>query len=265
MNKKSLKNLLSKFCPVRYKNGILILNYHSINPNHKYSTKPEDFDKQMKYLSDNFNVIRLNEVYNKNSGFYIVITLDDGFVDNYDYAFPVLKKYNLPATIFLVSDFIFNGLDITKDWRPYRGLRPLNEKMIKEMSKGGLIDFGLHGKNHNDVSSKSAEIFKKELIEARDEIEKYSGEKVDSYAFPFGQKSQRGTFDLKFFNELGLLYICTTDWGLNKFSGNPGFLKRIRIDGEDTMHEFKEKIRGSWGFVSFFQYIKNIKWNLKKY
>lgn len=265
MNKKSLKNLLSIFCPMRYREGILILNYHSINPGHEYSTKPEDFEAQMRYLSYNFNVIKLSEIYNKNSGFYVVITFDDGFADNYDYAFSILKKYKLPATIFLVSDFVFEGVDITRDWIPYRGLKSLNKEMIKDMSGSELIDFGLHGKNHDDVSTKIVELFKRELIEAKGIIEKHSGKKVVSYAFPFGQKLQRGIFDLKFFNEIGLLYICTTDWGVNKFSNNYKFLKRIRIDSGDTISEFKEKIKGSWDFVSFFQYLKNIKCGVKKY
>ncbi len=265
MNKKLLKNLLSKFCLTRYKDGVLILNYHSINPNHQYSTAPKDFDEQMSYLSNNFNVVRLGEINNKSDKLRVVITFDDGFADNYDYAFPILKKYNLPATIFLISDFVFDNLDITKDWIPYNGLRPLTKNQIKEMNDSGLIDFGVHGKNHEPVSSLLENDFREGLIESINKIENCCGKTVDSYAFPFGQKSHRGAFDLKFFNSIGLSYVCTTDWGINRENYSSKFLKRIRIDSEDTLQDFKEKIKGSWDFVSFFQYIKNIKWNLKKY
>jgi hypothetical protein len=50
MIKKIIKNLITFVWPKGYKNGVLILNYHSIDPSGKYSTKPEDFDQQMKYL-----------------------------------------------------------------------------------------------------------------------------------------------------------------------------------------------------------------------
>lgn len=263
--KRKIKKILSKACPTRYRQGFLILNYHSINPNHKYSTTPEDFDRQMKYLYENFQVIKLSEINNENKNLKIIITFDDGFFDNYEYAFPILKKYNLPATIFLVSDFIFNNIDITKNWIPYRGLRPLTQDSIREMSNSGLIDFGSHGKNHEPVSSLSKNIFKADLIESINKIQECSGKKVDNYAFPFGQLSQRGLFNVDFFNEIGLLNVCTTDWGINKNNNLSKFLKRIRIDSYDSMDDFKEKINGSWNFVSFFQFIKNLKCYLKKY
>lgn len=265
MIKKNIKKLLSKMCLTRYRQGVLILNYHSINPNHKYSTKPEDFDEQMNYLSKNFQIVRLNEINNKKHKFSIVITFDDGFCDNYEYAFPILKKYNIPATIFLVSDFVFGDLDITKGWIPYNGLKPLTIDNIKEMSGSGLIDFGSHGKNHEPVSSLSRDVFRLNLIESINKIKLYSGKKVDSYAFPFGQLSQRGFFDKNFFNDVGLLNVCTTDWGINKSNNLVGFLKRIRIDSFDSLEDFKEKIKGSWNFVVFFQFIKNLKCYLKKY
>lgn len=263
--KQEFKKILSSIWPTRYNSGVLILNYHSISPIHEYSTKPEDFDEQMNYLSHNFNVIRLGEIDNQNNKLSIVITFDDGFADNYDYAFPILKKYNLPATIFVVSDFVFNNLDITKNWIPYNGLKALSENNIKEMSDSGLIDFGSHGKNHEPVSSLSKDIFRSNLVESVSKIESCCDKKVDSYAFPFGQKSQRGFFDLNFFKEIGLLHVCTTDWGINKRNYSSNFLKRIRIDSGDTINDFKEKISGAWDFVSFFQYIKNLKWHLKKY
>ncbi len=264
MNKKILKKIISAIYPFRYSKGVLILNYHSINPNHKYSTTPYDFDCQMKYLSENYQIIKLSDIAECDT-FSLVITFDDGFADNYDYAFPILKKYNIPATIFLVSDFVFHGFDITKNWVPYKGLGSLTQENIKEMSDSGLIDFGSHGKSHEPASSLPEDIFKNNLIISVNEIERCSGKKVRSYAFPFGQRGQRGFYNSNFFKGIGLVNICSTDWGINKNVNSSGFLKRIRIDSDDTMDDFIGKIKGSWNFVAFFQYLKNLKWNLRKY
>ncbi len=70
------------------------------------------FDQQMKYLSKNYNVISLEKFVHSlkdnlplpQKG--VVITFDDGWKDNYSFAFPILKKYRLPATIFLSSGYI---------------------------------------------------------------------------------------------------------------------------------------------------------------
>lgn len=75
---------------------------------------PSSFDKQMMYLKKNYNVIGLeqaleyaNSASNKldNS---IIITLDDAYADNYEYAYPILKKHGLAATVFVPTSFIGN-------------------------------------------------------------------------------------------------------------------------------------------------------------
>lgn len=70
-----------------------------------------DFDRQMKFISRNFNVITFKELAecHKNGGLpknSLIITFDDGYRDNYTNAFPILKKYNLLAAIFLATGYI---------------------------------------------------------------------------------------------------------------------------------------------------------------
>jgi len=76
------------------------------------------FDMHLQFLQEHFKVLTLAELLERwrkrvwdRSERYCVLTFDDGWLDNYIYAYPLLKKYGLPATIFLPTDFIG-----TYDW-----------------------------------------------------------------------------------------------------------------------------------------------------
>ena len=92
------------------------------------------FDEQLLFLSQNYNVISLEQAYNvfktdnKFSRRTVVITFDDGWGDNYTNAYPILKKYKLPATIFLTTDFI----DTNQMYWFYQLAYILNDSLLSE-------------------------------------------------------------------------------------------------------------------------------------
>ncbi|UCE67748.1 MAG: polysaccharide deacetylase family protein [Candidatus Zixiibacteriota bacterium] len=105
------------------------------------------FEKQMAYLSKEYNLLSLKElaeILEKNQyppSKSIVITFDDGWRDNYLCAYPVLKKHNVPATIFLATDFIDSdnmfwfaeiGMILAKRKIPPEKLWEILEKARKE-------------------------------------------------------------------------------------------------------------------------------------
>lgn len=254
-----VKKILSIFFPPIYKSGILILNYHSVGSISKFSLNIDEFEKQIIFLKNNYEIISLDGIEkNKNyKKINIIITFDDGYEDNFLYAFPILKKYSVPATIFLVSDFIFNCREKTT-WNGYSDLSFLNKKQILEMAKD-QIKFGSHSKTHRKMSFLPNEEFKIEVVSSKNIIEKELFINIDSFAFPFGQKKDIGNFDNKIFEDSGYKKVCITKWGINKFNKIDLFnLKRIAINPEDTIFDFKNKILGKWHFVSYIQKIRNL-------
>lgn len=96
---------------------IVLLMYHRVNNErdvHGLSISPHFFEQQLEYLKTCYKIISLRDAVSMLatgtiSGTYACVTFDDGYRDNYDYAFPLLKKYNVPATIFVTVDGLESG------------------------------------------------------------------------------------------------------------------------------------------------------------
>ncbi len=149
-------------------NCIPVMMYHHVNEQKETSVSisPARFEEQIKYLSDNgYRSLHLPEFFKYLDGWdipekVIVITFDDGYADNYRYAYPILKKYNMKATIFLVTAFIKNAAPKNRDIpdnskilidsiTAKNGLDGyLTWEEIKEMQSGCLIDHQAHSHSH---------------------------------------------------------------------------------------------------------------------
>jgi peptidoglycan/xylan/chitin deacetylase (PgdA/CDA1 family) len=132
--KKKLLNFLYETGLIRAGRGLwarslTVVNYHRIDDPYRkdfdsfkpnVSATPHDFDRQMDYLAKWFNVVSLKEIVAWLDGrqnlppYAVLITFDDGYLDNYTAAFPILRKYNFPALIFLTTAHI--GTDAPFYW-----------------------------------------------------------------------------------------------------------------------------------------------------
>lgn len=98
------------------KTGVLALAYHRIGNAARggfdpdvFSATPEGFEQQIKLLKKDYDVItpaELSQAAKRGRGSYALITFDDGYRDNYEVAFPILKAQNVPATFFISTGFL---------------------------------------------------------------------------------------------------------------------------------------------------------------
>ena len=133
---------------------VIILVYHRIGTfNDDWAVQPtelKDFEIQMKYLKETYNIISLEEMANlintKKSipKKAVVITFDDGYKDNYTNAFPILKKYRIPSTIFLTTGHIDTNIPF---WWDILGYVLYNSKQ-KKLNAGDLGDISIYPKNN---------------------------------------------------------------------------------------------------------------------
>jgi peptidoglycan/xylan/chitin deacetylase (PgdA/CDA1 family) len=96
--------------------GVLALNYHRIGDGSRslfdrdlWSADAAGFEEQVAYLQRHFEVISpadLAQLVPRRRGRFVIITFDDGYIDNYRVAFPILKQYSVPATFFICTGFL---------------------------------------------------------------------------------------------------------------------------------------------------------------
>jgi len=186
--------------------SVPILTYHSFDYGEGLlSVTPENFERQMRYLKDKgFNVIPLDElvagIKNKRRFAHntVIITIDDGCENNFTYAFPVLKKYAFPATIFLITNRIGTNAAF------------LSWDEVKEMSKYN-ISFGGHTKNHVYLPSvDKKDVLWDEIAGCKKAIEEHVGTPVDYFCYPFGGFTEEAKRLVK---KAGFKGACTTNHG----------------------------------------------------
>ena len=207
-----------------------VLMYHSINDvpvgSPDLSLKTESFDKQMEYLTSNgFTAIGFNEL--DNAGQYskpVILTFDDGYEDNYKNAYPILKKYKLKATIFMVSGYIGSP-----------GF--LNENEMKEMSD--VVSFQSHTDSHKPLTGLSEPNVEQELKVSKEKISKITNKPVSVLSYP------NGAYDKTVLNAAHRFYsyAVTTNYGYY-FSGNQKYnLRRIKVTNAMSLKDFASEVR----------------------
>ncbi len=167
--------------------GIPVFLYHQVN--HLSNITPELFEEHLKILKNKkMNTITMSEYMRKetpkNS---VLLTFDDGYYDNYKEVFPLLKKYNMKATIFLNTLYIGekrwgeteiekNGTANYKAMKKYMKLNDgtteqyMTWSEIKEMYESGLVDFQAHSHKHMAIFKeiKLLGVFDKDSMDCTD-------------------------------------------------------------------------------------------------
>ena len=166
------------------KKGVPILCYHGVLDNpwglESLFVKVSEFESQMKYLSENGYTTLFASQINEASNYEkpVIITFDDGYLDVYTNAFPILKKYNLKANVYMISGWINGDVYMTTE-------------MTKEMASSGIFEIGSHTVSHKALATLSEAEIDYELKESKIALENMIGKSVDVIAYPTGSYDSR--------------------------------------------------------------------------
>ena len=182
----------------------------------KYIVEKGIFDKQLQYLSDNnYECLNISEItaFNDDSKRKIAcITFDDGYAGNFQIALPLLKKYGLKATFFIVTQWI--GTEHMMTW-----------EQIKTLMDEGM-EIGSHTNSHRLLETCDKETIQNELAESKENIKKFLGYNTQVVSYPNGSYSLLVNEIAK---NAGYSAVLTSDFGYAERKNTSFSLKRIFI------------------------------------
>lgn len=221
---------------------IPILCYHRFGARvSKLNVSPTAFEAQMEYLASNgYTVIPLTRLASFQEGKEplpaktVAITLDDGYRSTFEIAYPILRKYGFPATVFLYTDFALASDAMT--WT-----------QMKEMMASGLIEIQPHSKSHanltlhlpGETDAKYKERIKREVDTPVTLLRERLGEVSFAYAYPYGDVNEWVVNQL---TRQKVRQGLTVTPGGNGFFAYPFMLRRSMVFGSDDLEAFKGKL-----------------------
>ena len=237
----------------RAEGGVPILVYHRVNDSDTNPTTltVADFEAQIKYLVDNgYQVISPDDLLDAwETGKTlpakpIVLTFDDGHADIYRNVFPILQKYNLRATVFIVTDHI--GMKDYLTWDEVRALQA-----------GGFMDFESHTMSYKILTTLKGDKLWNEIYGSKQAIEWALKKPAKFIAYPEGKYTLDAEDTAK---ECGFRASFIADYGLAVSDENNFVVTRIPVLGSNshTLLRFQLRLKGSPIFAPLHRFKKDI-------
>ena len=189
---------------------------------------PANLEKQLQYLAENGyttitfeDLARIDQIEKP-----VLLTFDDGYEDNYTELFPLLKKYNAKATVFMIMNCV--GKEIY-----------LNAEQIKEMDASGLVSFQSHTMTHEFLSTRTPEQLEHELYDSKLALARLIGKEPFVLCYPTGKYSEASIKATGEYYQFGLLMS-----GKNYVTGDdPLKITRKYIARSTTLESFKAMLK----------------------
>lgn len=229
----------------KYANEITVLMYHDFidGESNKPTRLPiQNFEEQMKYLHENgYKTATIEELEQFIKGEIVlpkktvVITFDDGYLSNYVYAYPILKKYNFKATMFAVTSTVN---EVPEQYVPNKST---HISWIEMNKSDDIFTFGSHTHDLHKLSSeeesylinKSYDDVVKDLRISREKL------KTQYFAYPYGYYNKQ---TLEILKRMNFKMAFTVTNGKVSKNTDPYRIPRYGIDPSVTLEDFKKYI-----------------------
>jgi peptidoglycan/xylan/chitin deacetylase (PgdA/CDA1 family) len=174
----------------------------------------------------------------------VAITFDDGYVSFLTDVLPILRRYGVPATLFVAAAYVGAARFPFNSSGPFS--RPLTWPELQQVASAPGIQIGSHTMTHRHLHLLTPHDRRDELIQARATLEARLGQPVRTFAYPYGAW---GTFPADVQADVaaaGYTIACANVKGTNAYGANPLALHRVRIGWEDDLWRFRLKIIGAY-------------------
>lgn len=246
--------------PIRSLRRVVVLAYHSVRPDPSdQGTRPESLEAHVRWLTAACEIVPLEDVLTRarrrdQTKPVVAVTFDDGFGDNHTYAFPILRRFGVPATFFLATGLIERDPRVLRSaWDGWREEgSTLTWQQVREMRHGGM-SFGSHGHSHASLARLDDETTLAELETSKQILEERLDEPITSIAYPLGRPrrhvSER-TLQLAAVAgyELGAMVLHRRVLPSDAELGIPRF-----VVNDDTVQTLRAKVLGSFDVMGLWQ------------
>ena len=204
-----------------------VLMYHAVSDDlwgiSDLFVSPSEMAQQLEYLVDNgYEPILFSDLPNLSD--YekpILLTFDDGYDDNYTQLLPLLKKYNVKATVFVITGMLGDEHYLTAD-------------QVKEMSDSGLVDIQSHTVDHFDLNTLTREDQEYQLSQSRLDLARITGKLPHTLCYPSGARDEN-TLELA---EEYYTFGVDMNGGVWIIQEDYYKIDRIYVSREDTVSSF---------------------------
>lgn len=194
------------------------------------SVSPAAFREQMTYLRDNgYTPVDLYALSTAIVGYSelpdkpVIITFDDGYIDNYDNAFPILQEFGFQGTFFIISEFVDRGREGYMDWG-----------MIEELARAGHR-IESHSRTHPNLTEKDHDGLIWEILGAQETIAAHIGYRPRYFCYPGGDYNEATIQVLRDLDYWGAVTTASGSWhGFN----NRFEWERLRLHNFTTITDF---------------------------
>ena len=239
----------------RSRRGLRILRYHSVSSErfHETTVTPENFRRQMHWLKRHYRVIAPGEMATT-QGTRVLITIDDGYADNFYQALPVLKEEDICALVFLVAGYVGTHNLLPHDHGESFDANRLLSWQEARQCDARHIEFGSHGWSHRRLSTLEDDgEMAQEFVQSKETIESETGHSVRFFSFPFGVAGDYDRRATARAEQAGYQAAFNAKYGDNLGLENRYDLYRIGVERSDTLFTLRAKLNGALDLLGLFE------------
>jgi len=260
LTSKFLKEIVELICALIYAAFLplirkdlscVVIYYHSVK-----KEGVRQFEKQMAYLAKNYTVVKASHIKNaptQGKRTIVAITFDDAFVSILKNALPVLKKWGLPANIFVPT----GNLGKPPQWEILNRCFDKDETVISKEQVAKLNNEGFevssHTVSHPVLTGIDKDRLRYELLNSKRELERIIGCKVLAISYPYGaygkrvcEAAKKAGYELGFTTEPCILNYQTDNLQIGRFA----------VSTRDSLMEFKLKVSGAYQVTKYLRAMK---------
>jgi len=227
--------------------GHRVLMYHrvrALSERDQLSVSPQRFAEQLECLSAR-RVVGLDTVLRElQTGIMdpaVALTFDDGYADNLTSALPLLERHNIPATIFVVTEFC-DGAHRHPRYRSEPDVH-LNWEQVRHLAAHPLIEIGSHTVTHPLLANLDDEAARREIVDSRRQLEDRLDRPVRFFCYPSGNFSVR---DTRLVAAAGYQGAVTVHPGRNGRGISPFLVNRTEVTDDDRSDDLRAKLDGAY-------------------